>query len=243
MCFRSVWGAVAPPCFAVFLLSSGSYSSGTPCHLPILGEEIKCFACRGFRVSLADGLTGSSPTIGEVARSAGGVWLVGIRNSVRAEIFFRRHGILFPLYRNFISARTEIRARPHEVCLVETGHALSLRVACRAGTCGVADGDKACLVSTWVRVPCRDVWRGDGDKACLVSTWVRVPCRDVWRDTGRQGPALSRGLGGHFPVMIFFISFSLLRASTGVRWSMSAFMISSRTWASTGSSSWKMLSW
>ena len=147
----------------------------------------------------------SSPKIGEVARRAGGVWLVGIRNSVRAEIFFRRHGILFPLYRNFISARTEIRARPHEVCLVETGHALSLRVACRAGTCGVAMETRRVLSLHGFACRAGTCGVADGDKACLVSTWGRVPCGHVCRDTGRQGPALSRGLGCHFPVMIFFL--------------------------------------
>ena len=41
---------------------------------PILGEEEKCFACQGFCESLADGVTSSSPKIGEVLRSNGGVW-------------------------------------------------------------------------------------------------------------------------------------------------------------------------
>lgn len=45
-----------------------------------------------------------------------------------------------------------------------------------------------------------------------------------------------------FPVMIFFISLSLFRASMGVKLLMSTFLISSRMEASTGSSSWNRLS-
>ena len=44
------------------------------------------------------------------------------------------------------------------------------------------------------------------------------------------------------PVIIAFMSFSLLSAAIGVRLFMSVFRISSRTWLRTGSSSWKKLS-
>ena len=47
----------------------------------------------------------------------------------------------------------------------------------------------------------------------------------------------------HFPVIIFLISLSLFSASIGVRLFRSKFFISSRIWLSTGSSSWKKLSW
>ncbi len=52
---------------------------------------------------------------------------------------------------------------------------------------------------------------------------------------------LGRGRGWGFPYFpnIFFISFSLFSASTGVRLLMSSPIISSRICASTGSSSWK----
>ena len=46
----------------------------------------------------------------------------------------------------------------------------------------------------------------------------------------------------YFPFTIFLISFSLFRASRGVRLFTSIFRISSRTWQSTGSSNWKKLS-
>ena len=40
---------------------------------PILGEELKCFACQGFRKSLANGLTKLSPYVGGVPRSGEGL--------------------------------------------------------------------------------------------------------------------------------------------------------------------------
>ena len=59
---------------------------------------------------------------------------------------------------------------------------------------------------------------------------------------GEEIPQINTSSRFYFPVIILRISLSLFRASSGVRLFTSRFLISSRTWLSTGSSNLNKLS-